>query len=151
MNAKELKPRQIEMKVNFKGDKSKLFKINSSAEAYEVLKEIFNSDTIDWTEEAILLCLNTQHKVIGYYKLSSGGLTGVIMDNRVIFQIALLSNATRIIVAHNHPTGNLTPSESDNQITESIKKAGEILNIPLLDHLIVTSENYYSYADSGKL
>jgi DNA repair protein RadC len=112
---------------------------------------MFNKDTFDWTEEMILLCLNRANKPIGYYKVSTGGVAGTICDAKVIYTIALNATATSIILSHNHPSGNLTPSEADKKVTKQIKAAGELLEIKLLDHLILTDEGFYSFADEGEL
>lgn len=143
-----------EITVSLKMDKvkkSELTKITSSRDGYDVFKQIFNADTIDWLEESIILCLNRANKVVGYYKLSSGGVAGTIMDSKVIFTVALNCGASAIIVAHNHPSGQLKPSDADIKVTKNIKEAGQIMDIPLLDHIIVTDEGYYSFADEGQL
>jgi DNA repair protein RadC len=143
-----------EIKISFKidkNDKENFVKIKSVEDCYKNLKLLFNSDTIDWVEEAIVLCLNRQNVVVGYYKLSVGGICGTVMDPRVIFTVALNCGASAIIVAHNHPSGNLNPSEADDVITERIKKSGEMLDIPLIDHIIITEDGYYSYSKEGKL
>jgi DNA repair protein RadC len=83
--------------------------------------------------------------------LSKGGMTGAVVDVRVIFQVALKACATSLILAHNHPSGNLDSSDADLKITRQIKEAGLILDIPLLDHLIMTTDSYLSMADEGLL
>ena len=98
-----------------------------------------------------MLMLNRQNQVLGYHQISKGGMTGTIIDIRVVFQVALKACATSIIVAHNHPSGNLEVSSADRKITQNLKQAGLILEIPLLDHLILSSEGYYSMADEGIL
>ena len=139
---------QIELTFKYKGTlKSELKQIKSSHDTYEILKLLFNADTFDWKEEMILLCLNQANKLIGYYKVSSGGVTGSICDPKVVFTIALNCGASALILAHNHPSGNLTPSSADKDITEKIKQGGKLLDIRLLDHIIVTEENYFSFAD----
>lgn len=143
-----------EIKISFKIDsvkKSELTKVVSSNDGYEVLKQIFDADTINWVEEAIILCLNRANKVVGFYKLASGGTSSVIMDTKVIYTVALNSGASAIIVAHNHPSGQLFPSDADRRVTKKLIDAGVIMDIPLLDHIIVTDEGYYSFADKGEL
>ena len=125
--------------------------ISSSKDGYNVFREIFNADTIDWVEEAIVLCLNRANKVVGFYKLSVGGMSGTVMDPKIVFTVALNCGASSIIVAHNHPSGNLNPSDADVRITQKLKGAGELLDIQLLDHIIITDEGYYSFGDEGKL
>jgi DNA repair protein RadC len=148
---KEYNIPEIKISVSFdkKVKKSELYKITSSSSAYELFLKVFNSDTFHWSEEVIILCLNNYNKVVGFYKVSSGGMTGTIIDVRMIFTTALKSLATSIIIAHNHPSGNLTPSDADKRITQKIKQAGDIMDIKVLDHLIITDENYFSFADEG--
>lgn len=144
---------EIKISVSFdkKLKKSECFKITSSQSVYEVLKRVFDADTIDWREEFIILCLNNSNRVTGFYKLSSGGMTGTLVDVRMAYTVALNCLATSIIVAHNHPSGALTPSEADKAITKKLKQAGELMDIKLLDHVIVTDESYFSFSDEGIL
>lgn len=144
---------EIKISVSFDKNvkKSELFKITSSRTAYELFKQTFNADTFNWHEEAILLCLNNSNKVVGFYKISSGGITGTVIDVRMIFTIALNSLATSIMLAHNHPSGTLVASQSDIDITKKLKSAGEVMDIKLLDHLIITDEDYFSFSDNGIL
>ena len=102
-------------------------------------------------EEFSVLVLNRANRVLGYARISQGGLSGTVADPKVIFQIALKSNSCSIIIAHNHPSGNTQPSEADIQLTRKLKDAGAVLDLPVLDHLILTSEGYYSFADEGLL
>ena len=147
---------EIEIKIKYKV-KSKKFTpenlepIKDSEGSVNILRKIFNADTIEWTEEFIMICLNRANKVIGYYKVSKGGMTGTIADPKVIFTMALNSGATSIIVAHNHPSGNLQPSPQDRQITTKLINAGELLDIKVLDHIILTSNSYYSFLDEGEM
>lgn len=139
---------QLEISVRLKAG-TKEAKITGSRDAADVFREIFNADTMCWTEESVILCLNQANHVIGYHKLSSGGMTGTVIDPRVVFTIALKSCAAQIIIAHNHPSGNLTPSGADRQITSKLKEAGVLLDIPVLDHIIITNDGYYSFLDNG--
>lgn len=144
---------EIKISVSFdkKVKKSELKVINSSFDSAEVFRQVFNADTFDWTEEFILLCLNRKNAVVGFHKVSSGGMTGTVADPKVIFTIALQSTATSIIIAHNHPSGNLKPSQQDADLTQKIKHAGSMLDIRLLDHIILNDESYFSFADEGLL
>ena len=99
----------------------------------------------------MLLCLNTKNEVNSLSVVHRGTINQSIAHPRDIFQRAILSNATRIFIAHNHPSGNPQPSENDYLFTEKIKQAGELLGIELLDHLVVTSNSYYSFREEGKL
>jgi DNA repair protein RadC len=144
---------EIEITIKYKGTKkSELKKVTTSRDIYEVLKEMYNADTIDWQEQMILICLNQANKVIGYYKVSTGGTTGTVCDPKIIFTIALNCAGTcNIILSHNHPSGNLQPSNGDIQTTQRIKEAGKLLDIAVLDHVIYTEDGYYSFRDEGQI
>lgn len=116
-----------------------------------ILRELYTEDTFLWKEEVILLCLNMNRQIIGYHKVSLGGMTSSVLDVRTIFTVAIQSLAVAIIITHNHPSGNKSPSNQDIQITEQIKKAGDILNIPLLDHIIITQNDYFSFKNNRML
>ena len=107
--------------------------------------------TLDYREYFYILCLNRNNKVLGYCQISAGGLTGTMADVRMIMQTALKSNSCSIILSHCHPSGNLEPSEADKDLTKKIQEAGKVLDIAVLDHLIITSESYYSFTDEGKM
>jgi len=100
-------------------------------------------------EEFWLLMLNRANRVLGRYKVSQGGLSGTVIDTRIILKKALDNLASSIIVCHNHPSGNMQPSEADVQITGKLKKAAEMLEIKLLDHVIIADKSYFSFADEG--
>jgi DNA repair protein RadC len=102
-------------------------------------------------EEFWILFLNRSNKVINRMKLSQGGISGTVTDVRIIMKQAVECLASGIIVCHNHPSGNLNPSESDSKITQKIKEAGNLMDIQLLDHLIISDKDYYSFADNGAL
>jgi len=125
-------------------------KVCGSRDTYEVLMRIWSSK-IDHVEEFMVLCLNRANRVLGWAKISQGGLSGTVADPKVIFQVALKSNSSSMILAHNHPSGNLHPSEADIQLTRKMKEAGILLDLPVLDHIIISSEGYYSFADEGLL
>jgi DNA repair protein RadC len=100
-------------------------------------------------EEFWILFLNRSNKVISRMKLSQGGISGTVTDVRLVMKKAIEYLASGIVVCHNHPSGNLNPSESDSKITQKIKEAGNLLDIQLLDHLIISDKEYYSFADNG--
>ena len=102
-------------------------------------------------EEFWILFLNRSNKVINRMKLSQGGISGTVTDVRMVMKRAIEYLASGIILCHNHPSGNLNPSESDSTITHKIKEAGNLLDIQLLDHLIISEKDYYSFADNGLL
>ncbi len=102
-------------------------------------------------EEFWVLFLNRQNKVIDTQRLSQGGMTGTVIDVRLVLKMAIEKHATSLIFAHNHPSGNLEASDADRKITRQLKDAGVIMDIPLLDHLIITQGGYFSFADEGLL
>jgi len=109
------------------------------------------SNTLDHSESFYVLLLNRNNQALGCKLISTGGLSGTVVDPKIIFQSALLANATGLILAHNHPSGNTKPSESDIRITDKVIQAGKILEISVLDHLIITSEEFFSFADNGMI
>ncbi len=141
---------EIEIHYRNKVRISDMEKVAGSRDVYDVLSRIW-SPKIDHVEEFMILCLNRANRVLGWAKVSQGGISGTVADPKLIYQIALKSNASSIIIAHNHPSGNLTPSEADIQLTRKLKEAGLMLDLPVLDHLIISSEGYYSFADEGLL
>lgn len=124
-------------------------KISTSQDVYDLV--ITTWEGIDHFESFKVLMINRANRVLGVKTISTGGVTGTVADPRIIFQTAILANASGIILLHNHPSGNLPPSDSDLSLTHKLKKAGVLLEIPVLDHIIVTSERYFSFADEGKL
>lgn len=127
-------------------DVLKLKKITSSKAVFETMQPIIGELP---HEEFWVLFLNNSNKVISKAQLSKGGIAGTIVDTRLIFKLALENGATGLILCHNHPSGELNPSIADKQITRKIKTAGEILDVKILDHLIITETNYYSFVDEG--
>lgn len=126
-------------------------KVATSKDAADLLQHTWDENKIDFVEQFKVLFLNRANKVLGIFDVSTGGVTGTVADPRVIFAAALKANATALIISHNHPSGNLKPSKSDEELTLKIKEAGKFLDISLLDHIIITSEGYYSFADEGLL
>lgn len=124
-------------------------RIHSSQDAYSVFMDSWDMDTFDLQEAFNVLLLNRANEVLGIYRLSRGGLSGTLVDPRLIFSVALKGMASSVILAHNHPSGNLKPSKADIDLTNKLKDGGELLDIPILDHLIVTRNGYYSLADNG--
>lgn len=127
--------------------------IKSSTDANSIAQEIYvnTQSQIELKEYFFMIMLNRGNNVIGYLKLSEGGITGTLVDSRLAFAAALKGLATGIILVHNHPSGSLNPSEPDIKLTNKFKKIGELLDIAILDHLIITNTSYYSFADSGML
>jgi DNA repair protein RadC len=127
-------------------------KITSSAKAYEFLIKSFDKKTIGCQEQFNVLFLNQANIPIGIYKASRGGITSTIADIRLILGMALKSLASGLILSHNHPSGNLTPSEADLRLTMKFKDACELLDICLVDHIIISPfGGMYSLADQGQI
>ncbi|MDD3527983.1 MAG: JAB domain-containing protein, partial [Bacteroidales bacterium] len=122
--------------------------ITSSADAYEVLQ--MHIGDIDYEQFAIIM-LNQANQVLKVENISEGGITGTVVDPKRVFRTAINNNAINIILAHNHPSGSLKPSKNDLDLTQKLKKAGEYLQIMVLDHLIVGDNKYLSMADEGFL
>lgn len=141
---------EIEVVYRNKVRLSERCKIHRSTDCYDLLLKVW-SDKIDYCEQFYILLLNRSNTVLGISKISEGGISGTVVDPKKIFQVALKANASNLILAHNHPSGSLKPSEADERITKKLKSAGEFLEITVLDHLIITSEGYYSFADDGQL
>jgi DNA repair protein RadC len=121
-------------------------RISSSRDVYDVMK----ADLLDLSsEEFWILLLNRANNVIHKQRVSTGGISGTIADPKVIFKYALENSASSIIFIHNHPSGNLNPSEADKQLTVKMKQAGRLLEITVLDHLIFTDSGFFSFADEN--
>lgn len=126
----------------------KLNKITSSKDVFSIMHPFIGD--LDH-EQFWVLMLNNSNKVIYKFPLSKGGITATMVDTRLVFKSALAQGATALILAHNHPSGTLQPSQADKTITQKIKKAGELLDIKVLDHIIVTEKTYFSFADESLL
>lgn len=123
-------------------------KIGGSADAFEILK----ADLLDIPHEAFwILLLNRANRVIKKHQISQGGVAGTVADPKIIFKIAVEELACGIILAHNHPSGNLTASQADIDLTKKLKESGKLLDIQVLDHIIIAGKKYFSFADEGLL
>lgn len=140
-----------EVKVSYKNTvKAKdRVQVKTSIDAYNALREMYDADEIDYIESSYILLLNHANHVIGKRLLSTGGRSACIIDTAVVAQISLSKNAHAIILSHNHPSGNLSASQQDIDITRKVKKALDLFDIKVLDHIIVTSDGYMSMADEG--
>ena len=125
-------------------------KITSSDQAANFIRR-FYFDDIEIFESFFILLLNQANKTIGYAKISQGGISGTVVDVRIIAKYAIEALATSVILAHNHPSGNLTPSQSDITITEKIKAGLKILDIKVFDHLILTADSFYSMENNNEI
>jgi DNA repair protein RadC len=142
---------ELELVYKQKYKPSERPKITTSADCYRVLLSLWNPSIMDLLEEFKILLLDRASRVIGCYEVSLGGFAGTVADPKVIFAVALKSCASSIILAHNHPSGNLKPSQSDINLTQKLIQAGKYLEIDVLDHIILTSEGYYSFGDEGMM
>jgi DNA repair protein RadC len=125
--------------------------VKCSADAYQVFRSMWNPGTLELREEFKVLFLNRSNRALGVYTLSTGGITGTVADIRLLFSAALKASAVTLMIAHNHPSGSIQPSEADKMLTQKIAEAGKLLDMKLLDHLILTPEKYFSFADEGLL
>ena len=149
MNIFDYAVAEIEVSYSHRIPARERIKIQSARDAFDSCNQFWPS--LDHVEYFYILFLNRNNQLLGVHQVSKGGFTGTVVDIRVIFQVALKVCATSIIAIHNHPSGNLTPSDADHQLTQRIKDAGKFLDIQLLDHLIITSETFFSFADEGVL
>jgi DNA repair protein RadC len=127
-------------------DAEELKKITSSKAVFEIMQPIIGELP---HEEFWILYLNNSNKVIHKSQLSKGGITGTVVDSRIVFKTAFEQNATSIILTHNHPSGKLVASDADKEITQKLKMAGKQLDIIVIDHIIITENGYYSFQDEG--
>ncbi len=125
--------------------------LRSSKDVFDLLIEHWNHDKIELIENAKAIFLNSACKVLGLLNISMGGTTSTIIDPKIVFLPAIKLNANRIILAHNHPSGRVNPSANDLLLTEKICKAGILLEIKIMDHIIISKDTYYSFADEGKI
>jgi DNA repair protein RadC len=142
---------EIELVYRCQGPKRSRRKITCAQDAYLVLRPFWPKDTICLYEQFRILLLDRANYVLGVTLLSSGGIAGSVMDPKLVFVTALKAKASSLILAHNHPSGNKQPSRIDFTITRQLKEAGILLELPVLDHLILTADGYYSMADQGVL
>lgn len=138
-----------EIKIIYQNRSKPTQQISSSEDSYKVFLEHFDQDTIELQEFFKILYLNRANKVLGIYHHTTGGITGTVADIKLIFGTALKVVASSIIVAHNHPSSNLNPSQADKNLTKKMVEAGKLLDVQMLDHIIVTKDGYYSFADEG--
>jgi DNA repair protein RadC len=146
-----LKVAELELIYRSQIKASQRLKVLCSKDAADIFRASWDEMKMDLCEQAKMLLLNKANKVLGLLELSTGGVSGTIVDPRLVFCAALKANATGLILCHNHPSGNYQPSNADEMMTARIKEAGKFLDIKLLDHLIITSEGFFSMADEGIL
>jgi DNA repair protein RadC len=125
--------------------------ISSASDGYKVCLHYWNRDKIELQEEFKVLFLNRANRVLQILPISQGGMTGTVADPRLILAVAIKIAACSMILVHNHPSGSLKPSKADEELTFKIRAAANYFDIKVLDHLIITSEGYYSFTDEGLL
>jgi hypothetical protein len=142
-----------EIQVSYQRETNKHFfgKITQSSDVAEFLRMTFTKGIVELQEESVVIYLNQANQILGYYKHSRGAINATVIDIRLVLAVALKAAAVSLIIAHNHPSGNLKPSAADNDITRKLKEAAAAQEIRLLDHIIITNSGYYSYADEGML
>ncbi len=126
-------------------------KVDCSRQVYEVLYRFWEKESLELAEHFQVMLLNRSNRVLGICTISKGGTSSTIVDAKLVFATALKANASSLIVSHNHPSGNLEPSAADRRLTGKLVEIGKALDLPVLDHIIVTVEGYYSFADEGEL
>lgn len=142
---------EIELVYKTKVKASDRPQIKASSDAYEIFKQSWDENKIEFVEQFKVMLLNRANKVLGIYEVSTGGITGTVADIRLIFAAAIKTKSSSMILAHNHPSFNTKPSNADIQLTRKIREAGILMDISVLDHLIITTENYHSLADEGEM
>ena len=125
-------------------------KISSSQNSADYIRRFYMGD-IELFESFFLVLLNNNLETTGYVKISQGGITGTVVDVRIVCKYAIESLATTVIISHNHPSGTLKPSEADKFMTERLKNALKFFDVVLLDHIIITADSFLSFADEGIL
>ena len=141
-----------EVKISYKRSREIFsdININTSSHAREIFEQIW-SDDLEYKEEMYVLMLDRSNKVLGFNKISTGGTAGTIVDVKILFQLLLKTNTASFILCHNHPSLSLKPSAQDLKLTRRVKEVANFHDINFLDHLILTSESFYSMADEGDL
>ena len=140
-----------EITLKYKTGNYKKTKISTSLDAFQVLLQLYDEDTVDYRETAFVLFLNKANNTIGWMKISEGGTSATVIDPKMIFATALKCNASGIILSHNHPSGQLRASDEDRKMTSNLATIGYIMGIEVLDHVIVCRSGYYSMNEEGEM
>jgi DNA repair protein RadC len=125
-------------------------KITSSESAEKFIRQFYGDD-LEIFESFFILLLNRANETIGYAKISQGGIVGTVVDKKILLKYVVESLASGIILAHNHPSGNTNPSQADLNITKDLQQLCKLVDSEILDHVILTADSFYSFADNGKL
>ena len=140
-----------EIEVSYSNTNLERVKVTNSQILYKLALAKWNKDLIELQEEVKLVLLNRANIVLGIHDLAKGGISGAVVDIRIILAVALKCNASALVLMHNHPSGNLKASQADIDLTRKLKEACNLLDLSLLDHLIITTDGYYSFSDNGIL
>ena len=151
INEPSLQVSEIELSYRPKIKPSLLPKVSHVQDAYALFLAAWDTSKLEYVEQFKVMLLNRGKRVLGISTLSSGSNTCTVADPRQVFSLALITNAVEIIIAHNHPSGCTKPSQLDEELTNRMKQAGYFLDIKLIDHLIITPDGYYSFAEEGAL
>jgi DNA repair protein RadC len=137
-------------KISLKKDPTNFerVKITSSNDSAKYIRQ-FYSDDIEIFESFFILLLNRQNKTIGYAKISQGGVAGTVVDAKIVLKYIVDTLASAVILCHNHPSGNLNPSTQDLEITKKLSQAAKLVDSQVIDHIILTPDSFYSFADNG--
>jgi len=144
---KEFQVREID--ITFKKEKIAYNRVGSSSDAYKFIKDVLY-DGMEVQEHFVVLFMSQSNQIIGYYRHSKGTINSTQVDIELILAVAIKTLSKAMIVSHNHPSGNKNPSDADRRMTKKLKQAAAVFNIAVLDHIIATSNDYYSFADSGE-
>jgi len=146
-----LKVAEVELVYKSKVKASERPTITCSQDAVNVLRYLWDEGKLELLEQFIVLYLNRANKVVALFNISTGGITGTVADPRLILSAALKINAVSMVLCHNHPSGSLKPSKADEELTQKIKGAAAYFDIKVLDHLILSEDSHFSFADEGLL
>lgn len=149
METKNIKVAEVMLSYKTTVKASDRPQINTSEDVYRVLQDNWNYEVIEFIEEFKVMLLNRANRVLGIVPISVGGTAGTIADPKIIYVAALKMNAASVVLCHNHPSGNLKASRADIELTKKLKNAGEFLDLPILDHIILTKDGFLSFADEG--
>lgn len=138
-----------EISVSYSTNKADIIKLTNCKSTFDFILSQWNLDIIEFQEECKVILFNRANFVLGVYELSKGGISGTVVDIRIVLSVALKCNASAIVLVHNHPSGNLIPSEPDKQITRKLKDACDLLGFNLLDHYIISKYDFYSFKQNG--
>ncbi|MGY0039663.1 JAB domain-containing protein [Pedobacter sp. NJ-S-72] len=151
LQSKLFKVAEVQISYNLKFKVSERPQIRGCEDAYGVLIQQLSKDRIEYLEEFKIILVNRRNRVLGLVDISQGGIHGTLADPKVVFAVALKAGASGIILAHNHPSGELEPGVEDIEVTNKLKEGAKILDMEILDHLIISKNGYYSFQENGIL